>query len=800
MKTRFAQNRTFLVVLTVASAVVLLASGALLWRVTHTVSFPEPAPRPTFALPPELSLTTLAPSLDELAERYPELADLLRDPVLDSAYKDFVLAYQSDGIEGARKLALERGLINDRDEVRITLVIDSADNTEAVAAELERYGIIIEGTYRDLIDIAIPMMLIERFAQTTNAAEMFEQLTQLKHVVKLRLPVSTHVGAVLSGPEGVQVTGADAWHAAGFTGKGIKIGVLDLGFDGYRERLGKELPEQVVAESFVRRREPDEANQVHGTACAEVVHAMAPDAELYLAYYDGSDVSEGRAVEWLLEQGVQIITHSATSVVAPMDGSGPDAEQVEEVFARGVLWVNCAGNYAYGHYRGQFLDDNNNGFQEFPNGEEAMGIRFPPGEQGIVALNWDDWQNSDQDFDLFLYDSSSNLVASSRNAQTGQSGDLPFEVLTLTQPSEDTYYVVIKAANATRAVMFDLYVPDGEVQFPSAEHSLGSPADAEHLLSVGAVNWQTGELESFSSQGPTNDNRVKPDLSAPDAVTTASYAPEPFYGTSASAPHVAGAAALVLSAFPDFTPQQIVDYLLANALDQGAVGPDPVFGYGTLHLPEPNVAQEPTLTSPPPTEPVHGPTATKAGGGLLRTTVAAEATQTPTLVVRIPVATAPPVRVSRTETSLIIILALGATLCLGTIGAVGGIVLLLLLRRSRRAQPEVMPLPPIVVPRSTEGAHLLSEQGLDISLNLGDNSIGRSHESAIALTEDEQVSRHHATITWDGKLCRITDEGSTNGTFVNDKRLAAHVPYILNHGDRIRFGSRSSFIVQLPMI
>ncbi len=764
------QNRKFLIGLMAAGLALLLVSGGALWTLTRPPAS-TPTPMLTPKMLPTLSLTP-PPSLNELATRYPQLGDLLSDPSLDSAYKDFLLAYQTGGLEAARELAVQRGLVNEKDEVRITLVIDDEKNTQFVADELDKFGVIIEGTYRDLIDIAVPMMFIEQFAQVENPGQLFDQLTQLKHVIKLRLPIPSRTGARAPDFEGLDVTGAKAWHEAGFTGQGLKVGVLDLGFDGYRNLLGKELPENVVAQSFVRGEEPDSSGEVHGTACAEIVHAMAPGAELYLAYYDGSEVGLGRAVEWLLEQKVNIISHSATGLVAPMDGSGSQAQLVNETVAQDIIWVNASGNYAAEHYRGVFSDADGNQRHEFPNGKEVM-VYHPPEHDALIILNWNDWPDSGQDYDIFLYDEQSNLVASSQNSQNGQAGDNPFEGIRLTQPDLQTYYIVIEAKNASRAVTFDLYAPDGEIEFPSAAYSLGTPADAATALTVGAIEWRSNGLEEFSSQGPTNDGRLKPDLTAPDRVTTVSYAPRSFPGTSASTPHVAGAAALVWSAFPDFTSRQVVEYLVANAPDLGPDGPDSAYGYGRLQLPAPESgqAQPPRPVEVPPTPAVVAPAPVT------------------------PIAQSEPVRES--NASLAVLACLGLFMCLGAAGMFGGAALLFVLARPkpRRAPPAayVPPPPPVM-----EEACLLTSDGARTVLRVGNTSVGRSHENALALPGDNQVSRHHAIIAWDGRQCAVTDLDSSNGTFVNGQPIPPHTPYPLRSGDRVRFGPDAKFVVRLP--
>jgi subtilisin family serine protease len=772
------QNRSFLIGLSLAGLLVVLVAGGTLWTLARPASTATPTPLPTLGVPPELELTP-PPSLEELATRYPQLGDLLHDPALDSVYKEFMVAYQAGGVQAARELAIQRGLLNTKDEIRITLVIDSEENTQAVAEELKRFGVIIEGSYRELIDIAVPMTFVEGFAQTDNPGMLFEQLTQLKHVIKLRLPMPTRTGrcgapgrcvAPARKAEGPGVTGAEAWHAAGFRGQGVKIGILDLGFDGYRDLLGNELPEQLTAKSFVYDQEVDSSGEVHGTACAEIVHAMAPDAELYLAHYNGSEVGMGQAVEWMLEQGVQIISHSATGLVAPMDGSGSQAQLVDDVFAQGVIWVNASGNYADEHYRATFVDQDGDGQHEFPNGTQFMSYR-PPEQDAMVILNWDDWTDSQQDLELYVYDKQSKLVASSQNTQAGQAGDEPFEFIRLKKPGAGQYYLVIQARQISRTITFDLYAPDGELEFTTAAYSLGTPADAAGSLSVGAIEWHSNALEDFSSQGPTNDERLKPDITAPDDVSTASYAPRSFAGTSASTPHAAGAAALVLNAWPDYNPRQVIDYLIANSQDLGPGGPDAAYGYGSLLLPAPQ------LNQPPPTPDQIPPTPAQVGPA--------------------PITPVPPAQTATGDNASVAILAcLGGLMCVGALGSLGGLALLLALTRPTR--PAARP-PVSYTPQPRQQACLSTSDGTSIPLAPGENTLGRSRENDLVLADDDQVSRRHAVIAWDGQRCSVTDLASSNGTFVNGNRIPPHTPYPLHSGDRLRLGPTAKFVVRLPI-
>ncbi len=104
---------------------------------------------------------------------------------------------------------------------------------------------------------------------------------------------------------------------------------------------------------------------------------------------------------------------------------------------------------------------------------------------------------------------------------------------------------------------------------PESTGTMLTPADADSIISVGAVSFAR-ELAGFSSTGPTNDGRFKPDVVAPGvrgmilAIPPNSYSTN-YQGTSLATPMVAGAAALLLSARPELTPVQVRDILRSTA-------------------------------------------------------------------------------------------------------------------------------------------------------------------------------------------------------------------------------------------
>ena len=112
-----------------------------------------------------------------------------------------------------------------------------------------------------------------------------------------------------------------------------------------------------------------------------------------------------------------------------------------------------------------------------------------------------------------------------------------------------------------------------------------APADADSVISVGAVN-RDGTIANFSSRGPTYDGRIKPEVCALGvSVYCVRSNTENDYraasGTSFSAPLAAGAAAVILSANPEWTNMQVREAIMMTASLSNI--PDNIYGYGILN-------------------------------------------------------------------------------------------------------------------------------------------------------------------------------------------------------------------------
>lgn len=136
----------------------------------------------------------------------------------------------------------------------------------------------------------------------------------------------------------------------------------------------------------------------------------------------------------------------------------------------------------------------------------------------------------------------------------------------------------------------------------TAYHTTAPPACAKNHITVGALNSNNDSVTTFTSWGPTDDGRLKPDISAPgcqqggdagvtSCASTGDSAYTVFCGTSMASPTVTGLSALLIQDFraqfpgqPDPRNSTLKILLAHNAQDIDAVGPDYKSGYGSVRI------------------------------------------------------------------------------------------------------------------------------------------------------------------------------------------------------------------------
>jgi len=532
-----------------------------------------------------------------------ELVKDVLNPKIEYALGKLYEIYRTEGADKAREFAERRGIDLDVNGVRVVAESEVRNaslglfpETSVLKNQILGMGGTVETTYHNFVQSCLPIPALE--ALTANPL--------VKYV---RLPLkAAPMAEIIS--EGVAVTGADLWQsmAAYRRTGGTNVCILDAGFTGYKALLGTELPATVTTKSF--RADGNLEANVHGAACAEIVHDMTPNANLWLANFS-TDVEHHNAVNYIIEQGVKVISYSMGWWNAgDGKGTGPICADVEKAEDNGILWASSSGNAAETHWEGTFTDADNDGLLDFAPGNEILSWWVLANDPTTAFINWDDWgtwngsaySGSSQDYDVTLYyyqNGTWKVAASSQNMQTGS--QWPTEVFGYWKVNFNTWWgVAIKKYAATRNCKLELfaYNNSGPVQYNKPEGSLLIPSDSPSAVAVGASDWRDDSFHSYSSQGPTHDGRVKPDFSAPSGVSTSTYglnasaammngakvtAPAAFYGTSASAPCMAGALALLLEKTP-YSPAQIVKILAARAVDLGDPGADNKFGQGRLNL------------------------------------------------------------------------------------------------------------------------------------------------------------------------------------------------------------------------
>jgi len=399
----------------------------------------------------------------------------------------------------------------------------------------------------------------------------------------------------------------DHWQSAGYEGSGIKVAVIDSGFMSLTAAQAEgDTPSSYVSCDFTGG--GLEATTPHGTAVAETIFDLVPQAEFYLyKIADGTDFENAK--DSCISNGVDVINHSMGWFNAGgyYDGTGFICGVTNDAINNGILWVNSAGNSAEDHYRSTFTDDTVDSYHDFsvtganinPIGPDSVSVWYHNvGENIIITLNWDDYPYSDQDYDLYLlrYTGSWALIDSSTDRQTGVF-TRPEETIVFTNPYDNGMYgVAVKEYSTTTDADFTFFNLDKSFGYRTNSSSLTDPGTITDVVTVGAIdriNYTSGPQEPFSSQGPTTDGRTKPDVTAPDNCN--SYAYGYWYGTSLSSPLTVGVCALIKSRYPGYSNSDIRNYLYTDCtVDLGTAGKDNIYGWGKVEMPDFAL----TITSP----------------------------------------------------------------------------------------------------------------------------------------------------------------------------------------------------------
>jgi hypothetical protein len=486
-----------------------------------------------------------------------------------------------------------------------TVLVDiKGEVTASLLSEIERLGgtVISSFAQYDAIRAHVPLEHMEHLAEQPD--------------IRFIGPAAKAVTNKINTSEGdLAHNAALARSTFGVDGTGVKIGALSDSVDHLAEvQASGDLPAVTVLEDAA-------GNSGEGTAMLEIIHDLAPAAELYFATAWLGIESFADNILALRNAGCDVIVDDVTYFNESPFQDDVISQAVNTVTQDGALYFSSAGN-------GGNLNDGTSGTWEgdfdgmsdpsLPEPLDVLDVHdFGGGDatNAIIAcdlrsyyrLFWSDpLAGSGSDYDLYALTPAGNIAAASTNVQDGN--DDPLEGLNGTGNLAGFQFVVVQFSGEDRFLHFNSF-GTSILEHVTAGEIKGHPAAAD-AFAVAAVEAQgkttafdgSESVETFCGDGPRRvfydasgdpitpgdfsatggEVRQKPDIAAADGVQTATPGFNPFYGTSASGTHAAAIAALVVSAEPSLSPEVLRDVLTTTALDIEAPGWDRDSGSGIV--------------------------------------------------------------------------------------------------------------------------------------------------------------------------------------------------------------------------
>jgi subtilisin-like proprotein convertase family protein len=511
--------------------------------------------------------------------------------------------------------------------IAVDIVLSSAAGVKPVLNEVVALGGVVRAKSSKYLTVRARVHL-----------EDLETLAGIPEVRRVRQAVPV-LNEKINTSEGDKTHGVDeARQFFGTDGTGVKVCVLSDGVDSLATlEASGDLPASVDVLPG-QNGAGDE-----GSAMLEIVHDLAPGATLGFATADTDEATFAQNILDLATSGCKVIVDDVIYLDESPFEDGPVAQSVNTVTAAGVLYFSSAGNEGNvddgtsGTWEGDFNPNGNldpvlgagaGTVHNFGDGGQSLSVTDAGGNS--AALIWAEHYDlntglASTDFDLYdLDDTLSTVFDMSTNTQDGSGGDdFPVEIIPGDVFAGDRMVVAQFAAGTTSTVpMFNLIVfrgvVDPDLATSGATRGHSASATAFSLAATPAAASFDGispdgpfpglftaanASEDFTSDGPrriildgltgtelTAGNRTstggvvrqKPDFTAADGVSCAAPGFDPFYGTSAAAPHAAAIAALLKANKPSLTLAQVRAAFNTSAIDIEDAGVDRDTGAGII--------------------------------------------------------------------------------------------------------------------------------------------------------------------------------------------------------------------------
>jgi PKD repeat protein len=523
---------------------------------------------------------------------------------------------------------------------RVLIDARATGSGEELLADLERLGLTRGARAGQVVSGFFPLAALEDAAA----------LSSLRSIEASPVPIKNAGSITSQGDFALRAAAARAAH--GVDGSGVRVGVLSDAYDtlggAASDIASGDLPAGGVS---VRNGESPYCGVLifcidEGRAMLQIVHDVAPGAELLFHTGLGGIAAYAAAIEDLAAAGADVIVDDLMYLNEPWFQDGVVAQAVDSVAAGGVAYFSAAGNAGRSSMQMPFNDSGvifciefflpigdcdpifervgrMHDFDAGPGVDLYQGVTIPINGVLTVAMQWNQpfgGPGPATDHDILLLDETGGIyfeISANDNLITGEGwevvqfqnhevlgyGDKFSLIITYddvdSQGPPATLIKTITFGNAS----FDEHATNAPTLVGHANANGAQAIGAAFFADTPAFGVSPPVLEPYSSAGgvpimfDTNGNalaspqlRAKPAVTATDGVNTTFFFSDShgndgiddFFGTSAAAPHGAGVAALMLDAKPGATPAQLQSALQASAIDMGAAGFDNDSGAGLI--------------------------------------------------------------------------------------------------------------------------------------------------------------------------------------------------------------------------
>jgi len=449
----------------------------------------------------------------------------------------------------------------------------------------------------------------------------------------------TRAGNVTS--QGDQSMGSNVARATfGVDGTGVQVGVLSdsfncLGGAGANVSTDDLSPVNVLQEISSCTGATDE-----GRAMLQIVHDIAPGANLLFASAFNGEAAFASAIQNLAAAGAKVIVDDVAYFDEPFFQDGIVAQAANNVVAGGAAYFSAAGNEGRQSYQSVYRPGDSFADGAIPSGPSAPhffggtahNFNSTGGKNNLQSitvtgrstvnffLQWDSpffsasgSPGAQNDLDIYILNSSATQVLA--GAAFNNTGGDAVEIFSFTNNSlvpVTVNLMIVKFSGADPGLIKYIWLGPATVNnFNTRSGTIVGHANAASVEAVGAARYSNTPafgvspplLEGYSSSGTTailfdvTGNRLatpdlradKPEVVAPDGVDTTFFGSDTdgdgfpnFFGTSAAAPHAAGVAALLFQSNPLLIPINLYGSINTTAIDMGAAGFDNDTGYGLV--------------------------------------------------------------------------------------------------------------------------------------------------------------------------------------------------------------------------